>query len=186
MNTGTWGKPERWIPSGSTAIERPDLPAVVYVKGLTAIAYGGKRNNHDWYHRFVTEKRMREHIADYFRNLEGHKEFMEERKRQRAGYRHDYQVGDILHGSWGYDQTNNVFVQVVRVVSEKSIAVRPIAHTLTQFTQAMAGYVMPIKDKFTGPEYVRQVGSGGSINGEARYVSLSRWNGQPCYESWYA
>jgi hypothetical protein len=182
-----WGKPVRWIPKDSTAIERPDIPAVVYVYGKwCAIGYGGKRNNHDWSYRFLSEQQMRDYIANYFRNLEGHNQMMAERKAKQVTYRHDYKVGDILNGSWGYDQTNQEFYQVVRVVSDKTIAVRKIAHTLTSMTQSMAGYVAPIKDQFSGPEMVRRVGPDGSINGDARYISASRWDGRDCYESWYA
>lgn len=35
-------------------------------------------------------------------------------------------VGDIFHASWGYDQTNNDFFQVVTLVGEQSVRVREI------------------------------------------------------------
>lgn len=35
-------------------------------------------------------------------------------------------VGDLFHASWGYDQTNNNFFQVVALVGESSVRVREV------------------------------------------------------------
>lgn len=35
-------------------------------------------------------------------------------------------VGDLFHASWGYDQTNNDFFQVVALVGESSVRVREV------------------------------------------------------------
>ena len=35
-------------------------------------------------------------------------------------------VGDLFHASWGYDQTNNDFFQVVALVGEQSVRVREV------------------------------------------------------------
>lgn len=35
-------------------------------------------------------------------------------------------VGDLFHASWGYDQTNNDFFQVIELVGEQSVRVREV------------------------------------------------------------
>ena len=40
-------------------------------------------------------------------------------------------VGDIFHASWGYDQTNNTFVQVIAVCGEQSVRVREVSPEIT-------------------------------------------------------
>ena len=35
-------------------------------------------------------------------------------------------VGDLFHSSWGYDQTNNDFFQVVALVGDSSVRVREV------------------------------------------------------------
>ena len=39
-------------------------------------------------------------------------------------------VGDLFHASWGYDQTNNNFFQVIELVGEQSVRVREVSPVL--------------------------------------------------------
>lgn len=41
-------------------------------------------------------------------------------------------VGDIFHSSWGYEQTNNTFVQVIALCGEKSVRVREVYPAITK------------------------------------------------------
>jgi hypothetical protein len=60
---------------------------------------------------------------------------------------HDYKTGDIIHHSWGYDQTNADFYQVVKV-SEKSIWIAQIESTETCDSN-LCGKAQPIPNKFS-------------------------------------
>lgn len=65
-------------------------------------------------------------------------------------------VGDILYSSWGYDQTNIDFYQVIKV-TEKTITVKEISYNLEQ-AESMSGYKKPIKNSFVDDlEYTRKV-----------------------------
>jgi hypothetical protein len=60
-------------------------------------------------------------------------------------------VGDIFRNSWGYDQTNVDYYQVVRVTA-KSVSVRPICQKRVEDTgssNGMACRVRPVPDSFT-------------------------------------
>ncbi len=72
-----------------------------------------------------------------------------ERKRQaRAQFQNPYKVGDILHHSWGYDQTNCDFYQVVEV-KKASVVLRKIgAGTVPGSGGFMSECLMPVKDAF--------------------------------------
>lgn len=59
-----------------------------------------------------------------------------------------FAVGDILYSSWGYDQTNIDFYQVVRTTA-KSVWVKKLAKNHEQIeVDGLCDYVTPIKDCF--------------------------------------
>ncbi|MBE3118071.1 MAG: hypothetical protein IMZ50_04845 [Candidatus Atribacteria bacterium] len=109
------------------------------------------------------------------------------RKQERAEYVHDYKPGDILYASWGYDQTNIDFYQVVAVPSSKSITVREIGGKWTdkETGNSMAAYVLPVPDSFKGAAQTKRVAPGGSIK-FASYKWAYRFDGRELYSSWYA
>ncbi|HAV2297637.1 TPA: hypothetical protein JHK52_004060 [Citrobacter koseri] len=65
-------------------------------------------------------------------------------------------VGDVFASSWGYEQTNVSFYQVISTHGKKTITVREI-RAATQFTDSMTGYKTPVIDDFTGEALKRQV-----------------------------
>jgi hypothetical protein len=97
-------------------------------------------------------------------------------------------VGDIMHSSWGYDQTNNDFYQIVD--KQKSfVFLRPIGTDLKQ-TGFMSGEVRPIKDKFldkdnlTKEQILKRRASDYVKIDDTR--SATKWKGGTAYSSWYA
>ena len=95
-------------------------------------------------------------------------------------------VGDFFEESWGYDQTNIDFYQVVRVsASGKSIWLRHVA------SDVVGGRVAPRRDAFTedhrfGVVFRRKLSAGWA---GAPWISLtsysgaSLWDGQPAYDT---
>ena len=95
-------------------------------------------------------------------------------------------VGDIIYNSWGYDQTNIDFYQVISK-TEKSVKLRMIKKE-TEETGFMCGHCIALKNQFTNRP---------SINKRIKYykdkISIhfsfgcgSKWNGEKLYFSWYA
>lgn len=88
-------------------------------------------------------------------------------------------VGDIFVSSWGYDQTNVDFYQVIKT-TPKTIALRQIAKQVTRKRGEPTEYVMPIANKFQGPTLRKKLKE---YNGQP-YVSLSsfasayKWDGK--------
>jgi hypothetical protein len=122
------------------------------------------------------------------------KEYDEKQARAAAAaaFRHSFVVGDIVINTWGYEQTNADFYQVVSV-TEKTISIRAIEDTVTE-TGFMCGHAVPRPDVFKaespvlvkrprdasihGPHWVK-----GSVPFE--FGAAHWWDGLPVSCSWY-
>lgn len=100
---------------------------------------------------------------------------------------HDYKVGDILVSSWGYEQTNVDFYQVVGI-TPKCIKIREIGSNCNE-TGYCCGYTVPVPNTFKinfwfGEEKTARVDKYGSVKIHSSSYA-HKWDGQPKYESWY-
>lgn len=75
-------------------------------------------------------------------------------------------VNDIFYSSWGYEQTNIDFFQVVKVM-KKSVEIVPINQNKT-YTGPMMGQTTPIKDSYN--------------LSEKRRVNVKLYNGTPSFK----
>ena len=131
------------------------------------------------------------------------------RKDAKARYINPFKEGDILHHSWGYDQTNCDFYQVV-VVKKASVVLRPIGSKGVEESDGfMSQSVMPVKDAFIekghhaltkyseaitpdNPTITKLVQFYVNPDGSLRYFIptpygwCDAWDGKPEYSSWYA
>ncbi len=112
-------------------------------------------------------------------------------KQERKAFKHDLKIGDILYSSWGYDQTNIDFYEVVEVVSDKSVKIREIAYRSVDSNglHSMAGEKVAIPGQYVGEPMLKRVGGvvgGGCVVGIDKHQHASLWNGKPIYYSWYA
>ena len=101
--------------------------------------------------------------------------------RSSEEFRRSLRVGDILYSSWGWEQTNIDFYQV--------IAIRGSAVDLRQLDQRttedgyMCGTTVPIPDAFKGKAQSHRI--------TKNYIRIDscrtawKWDGQPCRCSWY-
>lgn len=130
------------------------------------------------------------------------------RQRAKSQYQNPYKVGDILHHSWGYDQTNCDFYQVVEV-KKASVVLRKIGtKTVSGSEGFMSESLMPVKDAFIekGTQALTKFGDITPQNPSIQkrvvfyvkdddtlryYISVpygwcDLWNGKPEYSSSYA
>ena len=104
---------------------------------------------------------------------------------------HSLKVGDIVDSSWGYDQTNVNFYQVIEVVGAHTVKIREIASRVVSSDGGPTTHVEAVKDSFLVPfnEYddrgrvlTRRVSAGNGLNvSSCQYASL--WDGRPKYET---
>jgi hypothetical protein len=71
--------------------------------------------------------------------------------------KHVPKVGDLFYSSWGYDQTNTDFYQIVRVISDNSVEVRKVEGKETSRDTPMSGFVTPVKDSFIGDSMTKRL-----------------------------
>lgn len=102
-------------------------------------------------------------------------------------------VGDILEDSWGYEQTNVEFYLVTKIISACKIEIVELGHTTVSTESSMSGYVMPDTDCRIGEPVQKMVSQSSWEKQDGRWhvkinesISLTAWDGQPCFQSsWY-
>ena len=133
--------------------------------------YEGKPYTYPWYALEVNKRKSLGRIecygfesqekAEAFASVERTKDA--EREKVKAARRAErlsakkakpnlFRVGMIFENSWGYDQTNVDYYQVVRL-TPRGCYIRPIgSKSVVGSDGFMSDRVVPDKDRFTGPE----------------------------------
>lgn len=128
---------ERFIPAEATLVDAEDTDAAIYIYAkagrLAAIGYHGKANKPDFHHTFRTEAARDSHVAGFIDGRRLRAKRMTERKVNRNGA-HNWKVGQIIYCSWGYDQTNIDFFEVVEVVGQHTVKIRALCQTVESAT----------------------------------------------------
>jgi hypothetical protein len=123
----------------------------------------------------------------FFARLEGLAKGRAGRAAARAAFRHTLKTGDILHSAWGREQTNCDYYQVVALIGERMVEIRPIVAISVEGsdTGGMSDMRRPGRDQFTGPPLRKRVGERNIIRMES-YAHALPWDGRSNYCSWYA
>jgi hypothetical protein len=99
-----------------------------------------------------------------------------------------YEVGDILEGSWGYDQTNVDFYRVVRR-TPSTVWMQPLATVHSAEVGFMTTRATP--GESTGEPVIRRKlhrrdGEAIGCSFQPSYGWISTWDGKPAFASHYA
>ncbi|BBL36001.1 hypothetical protein Nstercoris_02280 (plasmid) [Nitrosomonas stercoris] len=179
----------RFIPENAETREFPAAAIVAYCyeskKGPALVAYKGRQSKPCRFLAFADDERRETYLSELVKT----ETETENCKRARRETAHDLRVGDILFSSWGYNQTNVDFYEVVRIPSGRSAVVRQIEKETTSATSHMSGMAMPKPGAFvaTAKEYTRRAAGRHRLNGGSLTIgSLQKWDGKPKYVSWYA
>lgn len=181
----------RYIPENAKEIKKDGLDGVVYTydsgRGvLSAIAYSGRRNKHDFHYIFENEQDRAEFITKFFKRRAAyarHKKEHKARQRElRAQFLAKIEVGSIFVTCWGYEQTNVEWYEITHV---KGCTVR-LCQIAADFTATgyMSGNTSPIKGAFIGEELTRVVRGNGIRIDDVVTAFLS--DGSPCHCTSYA
>ena len=193
-------KTERHIPTGYSLVYiHEGTQLLVYQKEfggkLHAMAFKGKAGKPTWWHMFRNQGEIQKKIEETVSGLEAWEaKKLERRAKQHAP--HTLKVGEILRSSWGWEQTNVQYYQVVGV-TRNSVALCEVAQNTIE-TGFMSGECTPVPNSFIGKVFNRKVSmAAGSpsvkiTNSEWAYPEqpLMEVNGQqmfkPRYFSYYA
>lgn len=173
-----------YIPNYTEVIERKDLKLTIYLyinskDKPCAISYRGIGAKPKWAYSFKDELERKKYIDN---NIEDIEEFMKAQNEEKIEYQNKINIGTVLYSSYGYEQTNISFFQVVE---KKGITIklRQLNYDLT-LTGDMCGKVTPIIDSFNTDKIITKRIS--RYMKFSSYESLHLWEGNPLYKSWYA
>ena len=180
----------------ATIKEYPEINAVIGTGNDTkgrpsAIGFTGTKGKPDFNYYFKDETRRETYINKFIEEQKQKLEYKAERQaKKQAPAIHvlPYKPGDIIYNSWGYDQTNVDFYQVVRC-TKSSVFIRQIKGEFASSAGCdMAAYVTPLKNEFTGEEIRKKIQwYEGNAYIKFEFGGCSRWQeGQEIYCSWYA
>ena len=114
-----------------------------------AIAFNGKASKPIWHYKFSNMDDLDSYVNKSIENAKAREQSKADRKAQRKlTSEHDIKVGDIFYTSWGYDQTNTEFYEVVNVRGSR-IDLKEIGYTV-DYEKASYGRedITPVPHKF--------------------------------------
>lgn len=161
----------RYIPKGSMKVVSKKSPAVAYLsingRGKpTAIGYFGNATNASFNYSFRDEARRSQYVGEWMRNMDAVQARRDEAKAAKkslAGKKQEFlALGDVLRCSWGYDQTNIEYFQVVELVGLRKVKIQAIACESVE-TEFMQGKSVPAVGQFIGEPMLKVVSDSGSV-----------------------
>lgn len=187
---------EFYIPAKSRKVAMKNGGAVFYVYEKpngqpAAVCFIGKAQKPSWHYRFSNPAQRERRIADTIASVQAwHDQRAAEkaRKAAEAAKGHHLAPGLILVSSWGYEQTNVDFYEVVEVIGKTMVKIEKIggqsATDAGSGFSSMSTHVVPNVEVRTG-EFRRCKVTSGQIR-LSSYSSAHLWDGLPKYCSWYA
>lgn len=126
-----------------------------------ALGFFGKAQKPAFHYRFRDEARRVEFIKQQVANGTALRTAKAARTAERRAFRHTLKVGDVLHTSWGYEQTNVEYFEVIEVRGA-DVIVRELAQDRTE-TGFLQGRCSPRRGEFVGPPIRKRVGQGNTL-----------------------
>lgn len=155
-----------------------------YFKKFLISAYFIKGRLQQWYMYESEEDRQIKNNLFIEKQINKLKEKAQEKeaaKAKKIEMSKKIEIGTILYSSWGYDQTNVDFYQVVEKKGLK-VVIREIRQ-ISSKEKGFTAYVEPLKDKFIGEPEAHIINQFGlKIRS---YIRLSIYDGKPKYTSSY-
>ena len=157
------------------------------------LAWRGKQAKPFQYYKFNNTEKVIAHVAALIESEQKWLEAKKARAEKKKAAKCPFKVGDILTGSWGYDQTNVDAYQVVGLKGKCTVVLKAICQEMVEGSQGFdCCNVKPVKDSFLSKnEIVKRATTydGEKCNWSVKMhhsCYLSLWNGQELYKSWYA
>jgi len=181
---------QRFIPDNAETREFPAAAVVAYCyeskRGPALLAYKGRQSKPARYLAFGSVE-ARDRLLSAFVAQE---EANEASKRERKQAAHGLAVGDIVYSTWGYEQTNVTFYEVVRLPSGRSATLREIeAETVEDAPGSMTGSSTPKPGQYVqgAKDETRRATGWQTLSAGQRYRGqLYKWDGKPRRVTWYA
>lgn len=159
------------IPFEARIIEREGGVGWEYEKeGVPcAMLFRGKAQKPTAWHRFQTEERRTAFIEKFFQEIQQNIEWKRKRKEEAAKELEKayggLEVGAIFSSSWGYEQTNVNFYQVVEIRG-KNLTIQEIGQKIVSESVG-SEMVAPAPEKKIGKTFTKRLNSTGGLTIES-------------------
>lgn len=149
---------------------------------FSAGAWAGKADKPLWFYNYRDESQREHQIQETIQYYQSRVDVKRKRLEERKQFQHGLQVGDILAGSWGYDQTNVNFYEIVGVPALKMVLLREIASNVVKSDGSGSDYVIAVPGKYVGP-VLKKIPQGAGSHGAYVKINSSvtayKWDGKP-------
>jgi hypothetical protein len=158
----------------------------VDTENLTCTFYKGKRGKPSWNYRFKTLERLEEKITSEITMAEQAIKEKAELKKAKSKIQEAIKVGDIFCYSWGWEQTNINFYQIISRKGKSTAVIRPINLESVNDTSWGSDEVIPCPDSFMGNDEETVRLNGTSFKRSCGYAFKLDDLKRPHHRSWYA
>jgi len=166
--------------------EGTDLAIWTYARSnaitpFLAIAFAAKSSKPLWHHAFRTEMSRDQYIEN---TAKGRRQALEEKNKrlqERREFKHEFNRGDILVSSWGYDQTNIDYYEVTKVIGPQMIEMRKISKKYVG-ASGQSDIVMPDPGNYAGPSLRKKVSPNHYVSLNS-FSSAHKWDGKPDHQT---
>lgn len=162
---------EHFIPKGARKIVHKHSTAVLYAyerdrlgrPGFMLMGFAGRRQKPDFHYRYFSEQERLAKADAYFAAMAE----QEGRERDRKAKPHQLAAGDVMRCSWGYDQTNIDYYEVVRLVGKSMVEIRAIEAGAASNDMGWTGKSVPLPGAYKGEPMRKRA--------EANYVRIASY-----------
>lgn len=181
---------EFYIPTDGVKVEREGVNAEAYKYEMRgnpcAMMFIGKQAKPAMHYKYATVEKRDAAIEKFFDDqvevakIKAERKAAEKARKEAAAV--DAKVGDIYYTSWGYDQTNVDFYQIVGKKGQ-TFKVQAIGKTIVEEKRG-ADYVVAAPAHKCGEVMTKRMnGTGGFTMSSFEYASA--WDGNPKYQTGY-
>lgn len=128
--------------------------------GLIVLGFKGKSVKAAFHYRFGNVEKAQEHIVGFVAKVEKDAADKAAEKAERKAKVRELVVGDVLIDSWGYEQTNVDYYQVIELVGKSSVTMQKIAREKSFDRNGDSGKCVPVLNSFVGEPFTKKVTNG--------------------------
>ncbi len=148
------------------------------------LAYIGRQSKPAAFYHFKTEE-ARNAYGERWKAERGRVLDAKKVRKAEARKPHSLKVGDVLYTSWGYEQTNVEFYEVL-AVRGCVVDLRELAKDVTEYSHGMQGRCVPKPGQYVGGVYKSKRPNGDNAVRFNSFCYGRPWDGTPKSWSSYA
>lgn len=128
-----------------------------------AVGFKGKATKYAFNNRFKTDEHRMSHVNAFIAEDKKRHAQKEAERAERKAFVPSCVVGDVLVGSYGWEQTNPHFYQVISI-KNKTVVLRELKQDKQySSSSSMAGKTYPLLNQFDGEEFKKIVQQGDRV-----------------------